>query len=116
MAEYLSQGKCVPCSGDLPPLSEEEINSMKPQVPEWEVIKDDDEFHLERVYKFSDFKTALAFTQSVGEAAEAEGHHPVLVTEWGKVTVTWWTHAISGLHKNDFIMAAKSDDLAKSVK
>ncbi len=116
MAEDLSQGKCVPCSGDLPPLSEKEINSMKPQLPEWEVIEDEDEFHLERVYKFPDFKTALSFTQSVGEAAESEGHHPVLVTEWGKVTVTWWTHAISGLHKNDFIMAAKSDDLAKSVK
>lgn len=116
MAEDLSQGKCVPCSGDLPPLSEEEIKSMKTQVPKWEVVQEGDEYHLERVYEFPDFKTALSFTQSVGEAAEEEGHHPVLVTEWGKVKVTWWTHAISGLHQNDFVMAAKSDDLAKAAK
>ena len=60
---------------------------------------------------FSNFQNALAFTQLVGEAAEKEGHHPSLLTEWGKVTATWWTHAIKGLHRNDFIMAAKSDHI-----
>ena len=73
----------------------------------------DGEPHLERTYKFPDFKTALAFTLAVGNAAEEEGHHPALLTEWGKVKVAWWTHAIHGLHQNDFVMAAKTDALAK---
>ena len=63
-----------------------------------------EELHLQRVYKFPDFKTALAFTNLVREVVEKQGHHPVLVTEWGKVTVTWWTHAINGLHRNDFVI------------
>jgi 4a-hydroxytetrahydrobiopterin dehydratase len=64
---------------------------------------------LERVFLFKNFKHALAFTNAVGEIAEAEGHHPGLLTEWGKVTVTWWSHSIKGLHRNDFIMAARTD-------
>ena len=66
---------------------------------------------LERAFKFRTFAQALAFTNKVGEVAELEGHHPALLTEWGKVTVTWWTHKIRGLHKNDFICAAKTDEL-----
>lgn len=108
MAELLEQ-KCVPCTGGLPPATEEEIDKYKTEIPEWEIITVSGELRLQRVYKFPDFKSALAFTNSVGDIAEAEGHHPVLVTEWGQVTVTWWTHAINGLHQNDFIMAAKSD-------
>ena len=69
---------------------------------------------LERVFKFPDFAQALAFTDKVGELAEAEGHHPAILTEWGKVTVTWWTHKVKGLHRNDFIMAAKTDPLYSS--
>jgi len=68
---------------------------------------------LERAFTFSDFAAALAFTNRVGAAAEAEGHHPALLTEWGRVTVTWWTHAIRGLHRNDFVMAAKTEALAR---
>ena len=64
---------------------------------------------LERVFAFKDFAQALAFTNQVGELAEAEGHHPAILTEWGRVTVTWWTHKINGLHRNDFIMAAKTE-------
>ena len=67
--------------------------------------------HLERVFQFPDFAQALAFTNRVGALAEEEGHHPALLTEWGKVTVAWWTHAIGGLHRNDFIMAAKTDQI-----
>ena len=110
MAELLEQ-KCVPCTGSLPPATEEEIDTYKTQIPDWEIITVNGELRLQRVYKFADFKSALAFTNSVGEIAEAEGHHPALLTEWGQVTVTWWTHAINGLHQNDFIMAAKSDRL-----
>lgn len=87
---------------------------LKPQIPDWKIVEQDGTSRLERTYSFPDFKTALAFTQQVGEQAEQEGHHPALLTEWGKVTVTWWTHAIKGLHKNDFIMAAKTDAIAYS--
>lgn len=65
--------------------------------------------HLERTFRFKNFAQALAFTNRVGELAESEGHHPQLLTEWGKVKVSWWTHIIRGLHQNDFIMAAKTD-------
>jgi len=82
-----------------------------PQVPDWQVVEREGIQHLERVFKFKNFSQALAFTNRVGELAEAEGHHPALLTEWGKVTVTWWTHKIRGLHRNDFIMAAKTDKL-----
>jgi 4a-hydroxytetrahydrobiopterin dehydratase len=114
MTELIEQ-KCVPCSGKLPPATEAEINTYKTQIPDWNLVRDSDELHLQRIYQFPDFKTALVFTNLVGEAAEAEGHHPALLTEWGKVTVTWWTHAIKGLHQNDFIMAAKTDRLADSM-
>ena len=66
---------------------------------------------LERKFKFKDFVEGIAFTNTVGELAETENHHPSLLTEWGAVTVTWWTHTVKGLHRNDFIMAARTDDL-----
>jgi 4a-hydroxytetrahydrobiopterin dehydratase len=110
MAE-LRQLKCVPCRGGEPTLTETEIAEMKPQVPEWQVLELEGEKRLQRTFKFKDFTQALAFTNQVGELAEEQDHHPALLTEWGKVTVTWWTHKIGGLHKNDFIMAAKTDQL-----
>lgn len=113
MPQELNQQKCTPCSGHSPRLSEDEINQLKPKVPHWNVIEEEGELRLQRSYSFPNFEQALAFTQQVGEAAESEGHHPVLLTEWGRVTVTWWTHAIDGLHQNDFIMASKSDELAR---
>ena len=103
--------KCVPCSGDVPPLDELQIALLKPQVPEWEVIEVDGIKRLRRVFKTKNFAEALAFTNRVGALAEEEDHHPMLVTEWGRVTVTWWTHKIKGLHTNDFIMAAKTNEL-----
>jgi len=107
----LKQMKCVPCQGGEPPLTEEEINQLKPDVPKWHINEKDGIKKLERAYEFKDFAQALSFTNKVGEIAEEEGHHPVIITEWGKVTVTWWTHKIDGLHQNDFIMAAKTDSL-----
>ena len=115
MPKLLEQ-KCVPCSGDVSPATEEEINTYKKEVPDWDIVTENGESHLQRVYKFPNFQTALAFTNSIGEIAEEEGHHPALLTEWGKVTVTWWTHSINGLHHNDFIMAAKSDEIANSSR
>jgi len=110
--EELTQQTCTACTGKEPRATQAEITQLKPQIPDWKIIDVEGESRLERLYKFSDFKTALAFTNQVGEEAENQGHHPALLTEWGKVTVTWWTHAISGLHQNDFIMAAKTDAIA----
>ncbi|MDJ0649367.1 MAG: 4a-hydroxytetrahydrobiopterin dehydratase [Xenococcaceae cyanobacterium MO_188.B19] len=115
MAELLEQ-KCVPCSGGLPTATPEEIKTYKTQIPDWDIITENEELHLQRIYQFSDFQSALAFANLVGDIAEAEGHHPALLTEWGKVTVTWWTHAINGLHRNDFIMAAKTDAVWSSLQ
>lgn len=108
----LTQQKCDACTKESPPVTKEEIAELQPQIPNWNIIEVEGESRLERSYKFPDFKTALAFTNGVGDAAEEQGHHPALLTEYGQVTVTWWTHAISGLHKNDFIMAAKTDEIA----
>lgn len=110
MAE-LSTQKCTPCRGGVPPLSNEQIQGLQAQVPGWQVIEVGGIRRLQCVYKFNNFTQALAFTQQVGECAEQEDHHPAILTEWGKVTVTWWTHKIKGLHTNDFIMAAKTDAL-----
>jgi 4a-hydroxytetrahydrobiopterin dehydratase len=112
--EALEQMKCVPCRGGEPTVSDAEIAGFLPQVPEWRIVERDGIKRLERVFKFPDFVQALAFSNKVGELAEAEGHHPAILTEWGKVTVTWWTHEIKGLHRNDFIMAAKTDPLYSS--
>ena len=81
------------------------------QLPDWAIVIQDEE-RLQRVFKFKNFVDALAFTNRVGETAEAHQHHPLIITEWGRVTVQWWTHAIHGLHLNDFILAAKTDELA----
>jgi 4a-hydroxytetrahydrobiopterin dehydratase len=105
----LAEMKCVPCQGGEPTVTEEEMTELKPKVPDWEVVEQDGVKRLKRVFRFEDFAGALAFTNKVGEIAEAEGHHPQLVTEWGRVTVRWWTHKIDGLHRNDFVMAAKTD-------
>ena len=107
----LTQIKCVPCRGDEPIVTEAELAEFLPQVPEWKIVEREGVQRLERVFKFKTFVQALAFTNQVGELAEAEEHHPTILTEWGKVTVTWWTHKIRGLHRNDFVMAAKTDRL-----
>jgi 4a-hydroxytetrahydrobiopterin dehydratase len=107
----LQEMKCTACQRGAPTVTEEEIAEFHPQIPDWELKEVDGVKRLERVFAFKNFRQALEFTNKVGEAAEEEGHHPALLTEWGKVTVTWWTHKIRGLHQNDFIMAAHTDDL-----
>ncbi len=95
-------------------MTQDEIAQLKPGTPDWEVVERENILRLERVFKFKDFVQALEFTTRVGKIAEEEGHHPALLTEWGKVTVTWWTHKIKGLHRNDFIMAAKTDEVYRN--
>ena len=105
----LNQQKCVACRRDSPPVTDQEVADLQPEVPQWDLITEDGIKKLDRVFRFADFRQALDFTDALGELAETEGHHPRLVTEWGRVKVTWWTHKIRNLHRNDFIMAAKSD-------
>lgn len=105
----LKQQTCEACNADAPKVSDAELAELIREIPDWVPVVRDGVMQLEREFKFKNFKQALAFTNRVGEIAEAEFHHPTLTTEWGKVTVTWWTHAIHGLHKNDFIMAARTD-------
>ncbi len=112
--ERLVDVKCVPCRGGEPTVTDAEISELHPQIPDWKVVEQDGERRLERTFSFKDFAQALAFTNRVGELAEAERHHPKITTEWGKVTVTWWTHKIRGLHRNDFVMAAKTDQAPAS--
>ena len=112
MAATLASEKCVACRADAPRLTEAEVAELRRTTPEWQVVEREGIPRLERVFRFDNFVQALEFTNRVGEIAEAEGHHPALLTEWGRVTVTWWTHKIRGLHRNDFIMAAKTDALA----
>ncbi|MGB0836384.1 MAG: 4a-hydroxytetrahydrobiopterin dehydratase [Psychrobium sp.] len=107
----LSESNCEACRADAPKVSDEELAQLIKMIPDWTPIVVDDIMQLERVYKFKNFKDALAFTNKLGAISEDEGHHPGILTEWGKVTVTWWSHSIKGLHKNDFIMAAKTDEL-----
>ena len=108
MTQLTSQ-KCVACRRDSPPVTDVEVAELAPQVPDWDMVTEEGIRKLDRVFRFKDFEQALSFTKAVGEAADLEGHHPRLVTEWGRVKVTWWTHKIRDLHVNDFIMAAKSD-------
>ena len=107
--ETLVRMRCTACRRDEPTVSEAEMIAFHPQIPTWQLVEREGIKRLERPFKFGNFAEALVFSNKVGELAEAEAHHPALLTEWGKVTVTWWTHKIKGLHRNDFIMAAKTD-------
>ena len=109
--ETLTQMKCVACRKNAPTMTDSEIAEFHPQVSDWHIVELDGIKRLRRVFVFDDFAQALRFTNKVGELAEEEGHHPALLTEWGRTTVTWWTHKIKGLHRNDLIMAAKTDGL-----
>lgn len=101
--------KCEACRIGAPVVSDVEIAELSPQIPDWTIEADNNIKKLRRVYKFKNFAEAMIFTNSVADLAEANGHHPAILTEWGHVTVTYWTHKIKGIHKTDFIMAAKTD-------
>jgi len=105
----LAELKCTVCQADDIPLDEAAILEKLIDLPDWSVMEEGGIKKLTRVFKFKEYLSALDFTHKVGLLAEENGHHPRLITEWGKVTVIWWTHKISGLHDNDFIMAAKTD-------
>lgn len=109
--EPLENMMCEVCRTGAPALTDREIAAYRPQVPDWRIVVAAGTRQLERVFRFKDFADAMAFTIRVGKLAENEGHHPAVLTEWGRVTVTWWTHKIKGLHINDFVMARRTDML-----
>jgi 4a-hydroxytetrahydrobiopterin dehydratase len=102
---------CSPVAANTPRVTERDLGQFKAKLPGWETHKKKGELRLEKSFKFKDFRQALVFTNRVAQLSNEEDHHPAILTEWGKVTVTWWTHKIKGLHKNDFIMAAKTEQL-----
>jgi 4a-hydroxytetrahydrobiopterin dehydratase len=108
----LAEKKCVPCRGGVPPLSLAEATGFLSQIPGWTL--DEPARQITRTFKFKDFASALAFVNRVGELAEAEDHHPDITFGWGYCRVVLQTHKIKGLHENDFIMAAKMNELARS--
>jgi 4a-hydroxytetrahydrobiopterin dehydratase len=111
MSTKLSAQQCEACHVDAPKVSDEELKKLINEIPDWTPQVRDNVMMLEREYIFKNYKLAWAFANKVSGLAEAEFHHPSILLEWGKVTVTWWTHSIGGLHKNDFICAAKTDQL-----
>lgn len=112
----LTARRCEACRADSPPATDEERVELGAQVPEWTIVEREGIPRLERAFPFDDFAGALAFTSQVGALAEEEGHHPALLTEWGRVTVTYWTHKIRDLHVNDFVMAAKTDEAYRRLE
>jgi 4a-hydroxytetrahydrobiopterin dehydratase len=104
----LAERQCVPCRGGVPPMKGEQISEMSSQLPDWQVVN---EHHLQRNYRFQDFRQSLAFVNRVGELAEEQGHHPDICFGWGKADITIWTHKIDGLTESDFVLAAKIDKL-----
>ncbi len=107
----LASKSCEACSKDSSSVSEKEQSSYMDSLSNWKIISIDNVQRLTRTFTFNNFVDALAFTNSVGDLAEMENHHPAILTEWGKVEVTWWTHSMGGLHHNDFILAARTDVL-----
>jgi len=114
-SDELSEKTCSACRVGAPQVTEAELVDALIKLPEWSVISVDGVKQLTRAYKFKNFVSALEFTNQVGAVAEEFNHHPALLTEWGKVTVSWWTHKIKGLHENDLIMAAKTEKLFSSL-
>ncbi len=107
--DALAEINCVPCRGGVPPLGPEAIDELRGQIsPEWAVVNG---HHLERQVRLKNFGQAMALANRIAEIAERQGHHPDLLVSWGRLTVTLFTHAIDGLHQNDFIMAARIDAL-----
>lgn len=116
----LASERCEACHKDAPKVPESEEAALLEQIPEWRLLDVDGVKRLQRVFRFSQrnggWRPAVDFTNRVAGIADAEDHHPAILTEWGRVTVTWWTHAIRGLHRNDFVMAAKTDELYRHAQ
>jgi len=112
----LTKQSCEACSADAPRATADQKQTLGKEVPDWQLVELNGEEQLQREFKLKNFAQAQAFTNTVGDLAEKEGHHPAILLEYGKVTVRWWTHKIGGLHKNDYIMAARTDAAYKDMQ
>ena len=108
MSDLVKQ-KCVACRADAPRVTDDELPDLLKQIQDWQPVTDDSVLKLNKVFNFDNYSDAISFTNKIAQLAEEEDHHPAILLEWGRVEVTWWTHKIGGLHKNDFIAAAKTD-------
>jgi len=107
----LAEKQCEACRTGAPKLSDEELRQCLKELPEWELVEDEGVKKLTRRYRTKNFREAMALADALAELAEAQGHHPVMRVEYGALTLWWWTHKIGGLHRNDAVMAAKSDEV-----
>jgi len=107
--------KCVPCGGGIPPLDNKSIAELIVNIPSWDV-RHEQNTYLTKKFKTENFKQSMNFANLIFEISEEEVHHPKIIVEFGNIEVFWWTHKINGLHKNDFIMAAKTDDLFNQLQ
>lgn len=115
MERRLASERCEACRPGAPRVRDDELPDLLAAVPDWERTVRDGSDRLRRAYRFPDFASALEFTARAGALAEAEDHHPTITLRWGRVTVSWWTHVIAGLHRNDFRMAAKCDAIYREM-
>lgn len=111
MPSHLAEERCAVCRSDSPMVTPEEEASLHAEVPDWEIVAVDGVKRLQRAFRIAGWRNPVTFSLAVAMRAAETDHHPKLVTEWNRVTVSWWTHAIRGLHRNDFIMAAQTDVL-----
>jgi 4a-hydroxytetrahydrobiopterin dehydratase len=109
--DELAHMHCTRIDANTKPLNKSEIDQLAAHLSGWQVIEKNGELCLENIFGFGNFRKAMDFTTQVAQVSDEEDHHPAILTEWGKVTVTWWTHRIKGLHQNDFIMAAKTSNI-----
>lgn len=110
-AADLVASDCEPCHGDTPALTVAGIEALAELLPDWQVIERDGMSILSRQYRFKNFMQAMAFARAIADLAERANHHPAILIEWGKARVEWWTHKVKGLHRNDFVMAARTERL-----
>lgn len=113
MTEYTKK-TCEACRADAPKATDEQIQNFLSNYSEWKLIKEGEIPQLVRSFKFPNYTESVKFTNKIAELSDIEDHHPAITLEWGRVKVVWWTHKINGLHENDFIMSAKSDEIYKS--
>lgn len=111
MNTALAQRTCVPCQTGASDLGPSDIVKLHQEVPEWNLVEEEDVKKLKREFTFSNWNSAWEAAEKISNLAKEQDHHPVLTVDWGKVTVIWWTHKVGGLHSNDFVMAAKTSEI-----
>jgi 4a-hydroxytetrahydrobiopterin dehydratase len=111
----LSEYPCAATPKDAPKLTDEQQRELVQQIVDWQIELNSGTAQLSRVYQVDNFVQAMAFANQITLIAEDGNHHPALLVEWGRIRVSWWSHSIGGLHLNDFVMAAKTDEIYNAL-